>query len=72
MHYTEIFQVVKNENFQQKNFDSFLIFSSKRIYNMLLTSTHNLCFGSKIRKLGISLQTQVVLYKSGVLHINGV
>ena len=29
-------------------------------------STHNLCFGSKIRKLGVPLQTPVLLYKSGV------
>ena len=28
-------------------------------------STHNLCFGSKIRNLGIPLQTPVLLYKSG-------
>ena len=32
----------------------------------VLTCTHSLCFGSKIRKLGIPLQTPVVLlYKSG-------
>ena len=32
----------------------------------VLTSTHNLCFGAKIRKLGIPLHTPVSLYKSGV------
>ena len=31
-----------------------------------VTSTHNLCFGAKIRKIGIPLQTPVFLYKSGV------
>ena len=31
----------------------------------VLTSTHNLCFGAKIRKIGIPLHT-VLLYKSGV------
>ena len=31
-----------------------------------LTSTHNLCFGAKIRKIGISLHTPVLLFKSGV------
>ena len=31
----------------------------------VLTSTHNLCFESKIRKVGISLQTLVLLYASG-------
>ena len=29
-------------------------------------STHNLCFGPKIRKVGIQLYTPVLLYKSGV------
>ena len=29
-------------------------------------STHNLCFGAKIRKIGIPLYTPVLLYKSGV------
>ena len=28
-------------------------------------STHNLCFGSKIRKINIPLQTPVFLYKVG-------
>ena len=32
----------------------------------VLTSTHNLCFGLIIRKIGIPLQTPVLLYKSGV------
>ena len=32
----------------------------------VLTSTYNLCFGAKIRKIGIPLQTPVLLYKSGV------
>ena len=29
-------------------------------------STHNLCFGAKIRKIGVPLHTPVLLYKSGV------
>ena len=32
----------------------------------VLTSTHNLCFGAKIRKIGIPLYTPVLLLKSGV------
>ena len=32
---------------------------------MVLTCTHNLCFGAKIRKIGIPLQTPVFLYKVG-------
>ena len=29
-------------------------------------STHNLCFGAKVRKIDIPLHTPVLLYKSGV------
>ena len=32
----------------------------------VLTSTHNLCFGAKIRKIGIPLHTPVLLYTSGI------
>ena len=68
--YTQIFKVVKNENFQKKNFDNFSYFCSKhRLWvhgEAVLTSTHNLCFEAKIRKIGIPLQTPVFLYKSGV------
>ena len=32
----------------------------------VLTSTHNLCFGAKIRKIGIPLHTSVLVSKSGV------
>ena len=37
-----------------------------RLAEVALTSTHNVCFGSKVRKLDISLHTPVLLYKSGV------
>ena len=33
---------------------------------VVLMSTHKLCFGANIRELGISLHTPVLLYKSGV------
>ena len=33
-----------------------------RLTEAVLTSTHNVCFGSKIRKLGIPLQTPVFLH----------
>ena len=37
----------------------------------VLTSTHNLCFGAKIRKIGIPLQTPVLLYiKVGFKGVN--
>ena len=61
MQLTEIFLALKIENFQLKNFDIFLIFAEA-----VLTSTHNLCFGAKIRKIGIPLHIPVLLYKSGV------
>ena len=59
MQYTEILKVVKkNEKFHQKNFDIFLIFAQNIDCGYTLepprrgglTSTHNLCFGAKIRK----------------------
>ena len=37
-----------------------------RLAEAVLTSTHNLCFGAKIRKIGTPLHTPVLLYKSGV------
>ena len=36
-----------------------------RLAEAVLTTTHNLCFGSKIRKIGIPLHNRVLLYKSG-------
>ena len=59
MQYTVIFKIVKNENFQYNFFLYFSYFYSKH-------SSHNLCFGAKIRKIGIPLHTPVLLYKSGV------
>ena len=55
------FSAFKFENFNGKTL-MFLIFSLEAV----LTSTHNLCFGAKIRKLDIPLHTPVLLYKSGV------
>ena len=74
MQYTEIFCALKIGNFQLKNFDSFLIFAQnidcgytlEPPHEAVLTSTHNLCFGAKIRKICIPLYTPVLLYKSGV------
>ena len=37
-----------------------------RLAKAVLTSTHNLCFGAKIRKIGIPLYIPVLLYRSGV------
>ena len=62
------------ENFQLKNFGIFLIFAQTidcgnmldRPAEAVLTITHNLCFGAKIRKISLPLHTPVLLYKSGV------
>ena len=69
-----IFRDVKIENFLLKIFDIFKILLKTLIvctcYNRLveavLTHTHNLCFEAKIRKVGIPLNTPVLLYKNGV------
>ena len=37
-----------------------------RLAEAVLTCTHNLCFGVKIREIGIPLHTSDLLYKSGV------
>ena len=71
MQYAETIFGCKNENFHWKNFDIFLIFAQNidcgyPLEEAVLTSTHNLCFGAKIRKIGIHLQIPVFLYKSGV------
>ena len=61
MQYTEIFLIVKIEDFHWKFFYIF-----NRLAKAVLTSTHSLCFGSKMQKIGIPLHTPVLLYKSGV------
>ena len=68
--HTMIFIAIKIENYRQKTFDIFSYFCSKhRLWvhaEAVLTSTHNLCYGAKIRKTGIPLHSPVLLYKSGV------
>ena len=75
MQYIEIFKVVKNENSQQKFFDIFLILAQNIDCGYTLEPPRrggsneypqSICFGAKIRKIGLPLQTPVLLYKSGV------
>ena len=74
MHYTEIFKVAKNENFQKKNFAIFLILAQNRDCGYTLEPARRggsneypqFMFWSKNKKIGIPLQTPVLLYKSGV------
>ena len=35
---------------------------AEEVGEVVLTSIHNLCFGAKIRKIGIPLHTPVLLY----------
>ena len=65
------FSPVKIENFTRKT-DIFNIFAQNidrgiidPFAEIVLTSTHNLCFGSKIRKLGKPLQTPFLNIKMG-------
>ena len=61
MQHTDIFSQLKIENFHEKSFDNFHSFAQnidcgytlEPPSEAVLTSTHNLCFGSKIRKIGI-------------------
>ena len=69
----QIFLALKVENFQLKNFDIFLIFAQNIYCGYMLelprrggSNEYPLCFGAKIRKIGIPLHTPVLLYKSGV------
>ena len=58
------FLALKIEHFQLKKFDIFLIFAQN--IDCGYTSTNNLCFGAKIRKIGIPLHTPLLLHESGV------
>ena len=74
MQYTEIFLALKIENFQLKIFDIFLIFAKNIDCGYMLEPPRRggsneypqSMFWRKIRKIGISLRTRVLLYKSGV------
>ena len=46
------FYACKNGNLQWKNVDIFLIFAQNIDCGYILTSTHKLCFGANIRKIG--------------------
>ena len=73
MQYTAIFQGCKNVHFQMKNYNIFLIFAQiidcgyplERLSEAVLTSTHNLCFGAKIRKNVYPCKPQFYYIKVG-------
>ena len=64
MQYTAIFHGCKNVHFQMKIFIFFLIFA-QNIDCGVLTSTHNLCFGAKIRKKSYPCKPQFYYIKVG-------
>ena len=69
MQYTEIYKVLKTENFHQKNFDIFHIFAQNIDCGYTLESPRrsgfneypHFFFEAKIRKIGIPLHTPVLL-----------
>ena len=66
MQYKDIFQEAKIENFIGK-FSIFLIFAQNiHLGDAVLTCTHNVCFGTQIRKIGKPLYIPVLLGKTGV------
>ena len=72
MQYTENFLALENENFQKKKLNIFLNFAQNIDCGYTLepprrgsSNEYTLCFGSKIRKIGIPLLISVLLYKVG-------
>ena len=75
MQYTAIFHSCKNDNFQMKSCDIFLIFAQNidREYTLepppsneaVLTRIHNLCFRAKIRKNEYPCKPQFYYIKVG-------
>ena len=73
MQYAAIFHGCKNDNFQMKKVDDFLIFAQNidrgytfnRLSEAVLTSTHNLCFRAKIRKNVYPCKPQFYYIKVG-------
>ena len=62
---------LKIENFIRKALIFFLFlldcgYTLERLTEAVLSSTHNLCLGAKLRKVGMPLHSPVFLYKSGV------
>ena len=72
MQYTEIFKVLKNENFQKKIFDIFLVLAQNIDCGYMLEPPHlnedpqSMFWSKKIRKISIPLHTPVLLYKRGL------
>ena len=71
MQCTEIFISCKNSKSSEENLCYFSYFCLKhrwwvQVRTASVSYEYPLCFGAKIRKIGIPLHTPVLLYKSGV------
>ena len=77
MQYTAIFHGCKNVYFQMICFNIFLIFAQNIVcgYTLeppteaVLTSTHNQCFGAKIRKIVYPCKPQFYYIKVGCTEV---
>ena len=65
MQYTAIFHGCKNDNFQMKNGDIFIILAQNIYCGYTLTSTHDLCFRAKMRKNVYPCKPQFFCIKVG-------
>ena len=65
MQYTAIFHGCKNDHFQMNVLNIFLIFAQNIDSEAVLTSTHNQCFGAKIRKIVYLCKPQFYYIKVG-------
>ena len=74
MQYTVIFHGCKNDNFQMKNCDFFLILAQNIDHGYtlqaVLTNTHNLCLTAKIRKNVCPCKPQFYYIKVGCKGVN--
>ena len=64
MQLTLEFYDCKNDNFPLKNYDIFISLHKTKI-EAVLTSTYNLCFRAKIRKINVYPCKPVSRYKTG-------
>ena len=55
----DTYKIIHYENMPMQYTEIFKVVKNEAV----LTSTYNLCFGAKIRKIGIPLQTPVLLYE---------
>ena len=62
MQYTAIFNGCKNDTFQMKNYDNFLIFAQNINCGYMYTVTNNLCFRAKVGKMCTHVNPSYTIY----------